>query len=104
MYAFAVAAAGSFLRASSRAAVSAPSRALRAAPVRRAAAPTRTLTSMGGSDYLRDGDTVPSVTFKTRERIPAMEAAGEENPFDWVDKTSEDYFKGKRVVVFSLPG
>lgn len=59
---------------------------------------------MGGSDHLKEGDKVPSVLFKCRERIPAMEAAGEENPFDWVDKTSEDFFKGKRVVLFALPG
>ena len=23
---------------------------------------------------------------------------------DWWDETAEDYFKGKRVLVFSLPG
>eukprot|EP00948_MAST-09A_sp_MAST-9A-sp1_P004295 g4295.t1 len=49
------------------------------------------------------GDFVPSVTFKTRVRIGAKD--GEEaNPFDWSDKTSEDYFKGKRCVLFALPG
>jgi len=46
------------------------------------------------------GGTVPSVTFKTRVRIES----DDENPFDWKDVTSEDYFKGKRVVLFSLPG
>jgi hypothetical protein len=46
------------------------------------------------------GATVPSVTFKTRVRIES----DDENPFDWKDVTSEDYFKGKRVVLFSLPG
>jgi hypothetical protein len=46
------------------------------------------------------GDTVPSVTFKTRVRIES----DDENPFDWKDMTSEDYFKGKRVVLFALPG
>jgi peroxiredoxin len=29
---------------------------------------------------------------------------GGDNPFDWKDVTSEDLFKGKRCVVFSLPG
>ncbi|KAJ1620702.1 thioredoxin-like protein [Pavlovales sp. CCMP2436] len=48
-----------------------------------------------------DGSTVPSVTFKTRTRIGPPE---DENPFDWKDVTSEDLFKGKRVVLFSLPG
>ena len=44
---------------------------------------------------------VPQVTFRTRvrdEEIPGP------NPFRWQDVTSDDYFKGKRVVVFSLPG
>jgi len=43
---------------------------------------------------------VPSVTFKTRVRIESED----ENPFDWLDVTSEDYFKGKRTVLFALPG
>lgn len=49
---------------------------------------------------LKEGDMVPQVTFKTRVRIDA----DVENPFDWKDLTSEDYFKGKRTVVFALPG
>ena len=32
------------------------------------------------------------------------ESVGGDNPFRWEDKTTDDYFKGKRVVVFSLPG
>ena len=32
-----------------------------------------------------------------------MKVCGD-NPFRWEDKTTDDYFKGKRVVVFSLPG
>lgn len=47
------------------------------------------------------GKQVPSVTFKTRIRD---EAIGGDNPFRWQDKTSADYFAGKRVVLFSLPG
>jgi peroxiredoxin len=43
---------------------------------------------------------IPNVTFKTRTRIDA----DVENPFDWKDLTSEDLFKGKRSVIFSLPG
>lgn len=46
------------------------------------------------------GATVPSVTFKTRTRIES----DDENPFDWKDLTTEDLFKGKKCVVFSLPG
>lgn len=44
---------------------------------------------------------VPFVTFKTRVRD---EAIGGDNPFRWEDKTSHDFFSGRRVVLFSLPG
>jgi len=47
------------------------------------------------------GVSVPSVTFKTRVRDESIEGP---NPFRWQDMTSADYFKGKRVVLFSLPG
>jgi peroxiredoxin len=47
------------------------------------------------------GQTVPDVTFKTRVRDDSI---GGSNPFRWEDKTTADYFKGKKVVVFSLPG
>lgn len=47
------------------------------------------------------GVSVPSVTFKTRVRDESIEGP---NPFRWQDKTSDDFFKGKRVVLFSLPG
>ncbi len=47
------------------------------------------------------GVTVPNVTFKTRVRD---ESIGGDNPFRWQDMTTDDYFKGKRVVLFSLPG
>ncbi|EAQ64546.1 Alkyl hydroperoxide reductase/ Thiol specific antioxidant [Marinomonas sp. MED121] len=51
-------------------------------------------------DYLMR-NTVPEVTFKTRVRNDAL---GGPNPFEWKDLTSDDVFKGKNVVVFSLPG
>jgi len=44
---------------------------------------------------------VPAVTFKTRVRDDSIEGP---NPFRWQDTTSYDYFAGKRVVLFSLPG
>ena len=47
------------------------------------------------------GRKVPDVTFKTRVRD---ESVGGPNPFRWQDMTSQDYFAGKRVLVFSLPG
>jgi len=47
------------------------------------------------------GKKIPHVTFRTRVRD---EAVGGPNPFRWQDMTSDDYFKGKRAVLFSLPG
>ena len=47
------------------------------------------------------GRQVPDVTFKTRVRD---ESIGGDNPFRWQDRTSADYFAGKRIVVFALPG
>ncbi|MGE5514330.1 MAG: peroxiredoxin [Bacteroidota bacterium] len=44
---------------------------------------------------------VPKVTFKTRVRNDAL---GGPNPFEWKDLSSDAVFKGKRVVLFSLPG
>lgn len=49
----------------------------------------------------RIGSIVPAVTFKTRVRD---ESVGGPNPYRWEDVTSYDYFGGKRVIVFSLPG
>lgn len=43
----------------------------------------------------------PQVTFKTRVRD---ESIGGDNPFRWQDVTSNDIFKGRRVVIFGLPG
>ncbi len=40
----------------------------------------------------REGQAVPQVTFKTRQND------------EWVDVTSDELFKNKTVVVFSLPG
>jgi len=46
-------------------------------------------------------NSVPSVVFKTRVR---NEALGGTNPFDWKDLSSDEVFKDKNVVLFSLPG
>jgi peroxiredoxin len=46
-------------------------------------------------------ETVPDVTFHTRVRNDAL---GGPNPFEWKDMTSADVFRGKRVVLFALPG
>ena len=44
---------------------------------------------------------VPDIVFKTRVRDDSIEGP---NPYRWQDMTTEDYFAGKRVVLFSLPG
>lgn len=44
---------------------------------------------------------VPEVTFHTRIKDISVEGP---NPYRWQDVTTADYFAGKRVVVFSLPG
>lgn len=44
---------------------------------------------------------VPSTVFKTRVR---NEALGGPNPFEWKDLSTDDVFKDKNVVLFSLPG
>tara|TARA_B100001248_G_C27397952_1_gene467162 strand:+ start:5842 stop:6444 length:603 start_codon:yes stop_codon:yes gene_type:complete len=43
---------------------------------------------------------LPSVVFKTRTRVESSE----ENPFEWKDLTTDDYFKDKKCILFSLPG
>lgn len=44
---------------------------------------------------------VPSVVFKTRVRDESVEGP---NPFRWQDRTTQEIFGGKRVILFSLPG
>jgi peroxiredoxin len=44
---------------------------------------------------------VPSVTFKTRVRDESVDGP---NPFRWQDRTSDEIFNGRRVVVLGLPG
>ncbi len=44
---------------------------------------------------------VPNVVLKTRVRD---ESVGGDNPYRWQDVQSADLFKGKKIVLFSLPG
>ncbi len=44
---------------------------------------------------------VPDVVFKTRVRD---ESIGGENPYRWEDVTTDQIFKGKKIVLFALPG
>lgn len=50
-------------------------------------------------DYV--GRSVPDVMFRVRVRDDSIEGP---NPFKWTVNYSENYFAGKRVIVFSLPG
>lgn len=50
---------------------------------------------------IAENSPVPSVVFKTRVRDESVEGP---NPFRWQDVTSDEVFKGKKVVLFSLPG
>ena len=45
--------------------------------------------------------TVPDVIFKTRVRD---ESIGGDNPFRWQGVSTDDIFKGKKIVVLALPG
>jgi|TARA_Y100001973_G_C5134444_1_gene299541 peroxiredoxin len=40
---------------------------------------------------------VPNKVFKCR-------AQDDNGDYQWVDKTTSDYFSGKKIMVFSLPG
>jgi peroxiredoxin len=44
---------------------------------------------------------VPNVFFKTRVRDESVEGP---NPFRWQEVSTEEIFRGKKVVVFALPG
>lgn len=44
---------------------------------------------------------VPNIIFKTRVRDGSIVG---DNPYTWKDVSSDDIFKGKKIVVFSLPG
>jgi len=45
--------------------------------------------------------TIPNVVFKTRIRDKSI---GGDNPFRWEDVSTDDIFKGKKIVLFALPG
>lgn len=51
--------------------------------------------------HLIEGNKVPEVTFKTRVRDESVPG---ENPYRWQDVTTDDIFKGKKIVLFALPG
>lgn len=44
---------------------------------------------------------VPQATFKTRVRNDAL---GGPNPYEWKEVGTDDLFRGRKVVMFALPG
>jgi thioredoxin-dependent peroxiredoxin len=44
---------------------------------------------------------VPSVVFKTRVRDESIEG---DNPFKWLDLSTEEIFNNKKIIIFGLPG
>ena len=44
---------------------------------------------------------IPNITFRTRVRDKSIEGP---NPFRWQDVTSDEFFNGRKVVLFALPG
>ena len=50
------------------------------------------------------GFKIPNVIFKTREGDSSASSNECSIGGKWIDKSTKDYFTGKRVVIFSLPG
>ena len=44
---------------------------------------------------------IPNVNFQVRVRDDSIKG---NNPFKWETKSTDDYFKNKKVILFSLPG
>ena len=53
---------------------------------------------------MTQGFKIPLTTFKVREGDVVLEDGCSFDEGKWTEKTTDDYFKGKRVVLFSLPG
>lgn len=51
--------------------------------------------------HIREGERIPLVNLKGRVRVKEGE---ETECFEWKNITTEDLFKGKRIVMFSVPG
>ena len=47
---------------------------------------------------------IPKVIFKTREGDSSASPNECSKGGKWVDKSTDEYFIGKRVIIFSLPG
>ena len=51
-----------------------------------------------------EGFKIPNVNFKVREGDDSLSEEFCAIGGKWINKTTDDFFKGKRVVLFSLPG
>ena len=51
--------------------------------------------------HKKEGDVVPNVIFKTRVRDEKVKG---DNPYCWQDVRTNEIFKGKKIVLFGLPG
>ena len=51
-----------------------------------------------------EGFKIPNTTFRVREGDTVLEEGCSFIEGEWKTKTTQDYFAGKRVVLFSLPG
>ena len=51
-----------------------------------------------------EGFKIPNVTFKVREGDTAENQETCSVGGKWIEKNTDDFFKGKRVILFSLPG
>jgi peroxiredoxin len=59
-------------------------------------------TVIGAKEVLKEGHTIPHVTFKVRVRDVFFRAT--DAVYVWKDVHSKDLFANKRVVLFALPG
>ena len=48
-----------------------------------------------------DGNRIPDANFRTRVHDPGM---GGDNPYRWQDLSTHELFRGRRIVLFALPG
>ena len=53
---------------------------------------------------MKTGFKLNKITFKLREGDKASKSTECSIGGKWIEKTTDDFFKGKRVVLFSLPG
>ena len=53
---------------------------------------------------MKEGFKIPLTKFKVRQGDVVLEQGCSFDEGEWIETTTDDYFKDKRVVLFSLPG